>query len=152
MREQDEAPPLVRAHREKLSGRYTVGRVDGGAVAVGLVVALVTFVPTMPTIVPAWIAVPVVGGGLVLGGILAARTRASETVCGACHGALTAVAFLAVIALLLGATALSGGDPTALPLAAIVGLDRLPVLTAVAAAVGAGTLGGSLTMATRTDP
>lgn len=152
MREPDEAPPLIRAHRAKLSGRYTVGRVDGGAVAVGLVVALATFVPTMPAIVPAWVAVPVVGAGLVLGGTLAARTRAAETICGACHGALTAVAFLAVFGLLLVATALSGGDPTALPLAAIVGVDRLPVLTTVAAVVGAGTLGGSLTMATRTEP
>lgn len=149
MSDDEEPPPLLRAHRAKRTGVATVGRVDGGAIAVGLVVALATFAPTMADVVPLWLAIVLVAIGLFLGGFVAAHIRSPEALCGACHGGVLAIGYLVIVGTVVASTLFSGGDVSDLAVVGILHAGRGSTIAAIGTAIGFGAAGGFAARANR---
>lgn len=138
----DDDPSAVhRAHRAKRL-RSVTGGVDGGAVAVGLVVPLALFAPTLVVDVPDWMVLTGLVVGLFLGGFLARSVSSPHAWCRCCHGAYVGAATATVIALVIIADSLASGETVVLEIRHIVGPNLTGHLVATAVAIGIAGIGG----------
>ena len=116
----DRPSPLRRAHRAKRV-RNIAGGFDGGAVAVGLVLPLSAFAPTLILEMPDLVVVGMTAIGLFLGGFLARSMTSQRAGCALCHSLLVGVLAVVVIALVLLADDLARSETVVIELAQIAG-------------------------------
>lgn len=121
MTDGDRPKTLRRVRRAKQDGSSSP-RFDGGAVAAGLLCALVAFVPVILFAPPAWAAIVLVGGGLFVGGFLTAHLTAEDG-CAICHAGVVGLTFYTVVAGLAATTYLAPGDPPTSTLIAAAATD-----------------------------
>lgn len=108
MSDEDRPSAVARARRAKRAAG--AGRLDGGAVAVGLLCALVAFVPAVLFALPGWATAGLVGAGLLLGGFVAAYVLPREG-CAICHAGAVGLTFYTIVAAVLASTALAPATP-----------------------------------------
>ena len=138
----DDKPSAVhRAHRAKTI-RSVVTGVDGGAIAVGLVVPLFVFAPTLVFNVPEWVVIGGLVGSLFLGGFLAQSVAAADSRRGGIHGPAVGLATVVVIGLVVIADGLATSDTVSLEIRSIVGPEFVRVLVSIVLAVAIAGVGG----------
>lgn len=131
---EDEPPPLRRAHRAKRV-RDLTGGIDGGAIAVGLVLPLLGFASILVIGLPDWFVGGVLGLCLFVGGILATAMRGSWATCGICHGMLVGVASGVIASLLVLADVIAESETVDLELTRIAGHSTTAMVSSVVLAV-----------------
>ena len=121
-----------------------MGAIDRGALAIGLVLPVGLFSPTVIWELPAVLTLGLTLLGLFIGGFLAGYLSPGGTGSRAIHGGTMAVIFWIIVALIIGTTVLS--EQVLLDLSIVAAFDgdwqRLGLFTAVS--IGVATVGGAL--------
>lgn len=130
----DKPPPLRRAHRAKRL-RQVTGGIDGGAVAVGVVIPLLGFASILVIAVPDWVAGSIVFFSLLFGGMLATAVHGSWATCSICHGMLVGVTSAFVASMIVVADFVAESDTVELELTSIVGHSTTAIIASIVIAV-----------------
>lgn len=148
MDDPSDPPQLTRVRRAKQAGRG-VGSIDGGAIAVGLLVPIAVFAPTILGIIPPVVSLVFIAIAVFLGGFLAGRLSASTGLCGACHGMIVGALLVLIAGVVTATASLAGGEPGVSSPATLLLSSPLLAANAVVLSLGIGTLGGMIGMAER---
>ena len=127
MTDEDEPPQYVRQHRAKRR-MLTTGRMDGGAIAVGVLLAMFAFAITVVLPVSEEAGLALVAIGLFVGGWATGRLVAAGTISAILHGLVATVLFLAIAAVVGFAEFLA--DPAEPELAVLETVGTGSVITA----------------------
>ena len=124
----DEKPPqYVRAHRAKHRG-ISASNVDGGAIAIAVLVVLSAFASTVVLPIPEWESLALVGMGLITGGFLLRRLIDAGTGMALVHGVLGTVVFLGIAAVVHLAEQLAERDDSEIGAIGTILSDPLPTI------------------------
>lgn len=137
----DDPSAVRRAHREKRM-RDLAGGIDGGAIAVGVVVPLAGFAPILVFAVPTWLAAAVLGSTLFLGGFLTSSITAANARCPGCHGAIVGVCTAIVIGGVVLADGLADSDTVSLDIVHIAASEPTTAFGTTVAGVLIAGIGG----------
>lgn len=118
-------------------------RLDSGAVALGLLVAVVAFAPIAVLSLPALVGLGLLWVGVAMGGFVAARTSTISDGCGALHGVVTGVGCLFVVSIVTTVTVMTNNSAATTP-AAAMGADPLVLGSSGIVVLCLATVGGAI--------
>lgn len=144
MADDSEVPPIERTKSAKSRSSRGMGSIDRGALAIGLVLPVGLFSPTVIWELPAVLTLGLTLIGLFIGGFLTGYLSPVGTVSRAIHGATMAVIFWIIVVLIVGTTLLS--EQVLMDLSIVAAFDGSWLQLAIYAifSVGIATLSGTL--------
>ena len=144
MSEDEKPPPITRAKRAKGDSSVSGTLFDGGAIAIGLLLPLSTFAPTVVWELPPSITLGLIASGLFIGGYLTGFLTATTNRCQLCQGTVMAFCFCIIVVFVSATTLLSGDSISDLSIIVALGdqWEILAIGTAVAVLIA--TVGSAL--------
>lgn len=124
MTDDEEPPQYVRQHRAKRRS-FSPGRIDGGGIAVGVVVAMFAFAITVVLPVSEGVGLALVAIGLFVGGWATGRLVAAGAISAILHGVVATVLFLAIAAVVALAESIADPEEPEMAIFETVGTDHV---------------------------
>lgn len=137
----DDPSAIRRAHRAKRLGSLDPG-IDGGAVAVGLVLPLAAMAPTLVLEMPGWVAIGSLGIGLFIGGFLSRSLVSAGSRCPRCHGAYVGMVAVIVLYLVIAADVVATSETVSLEFRTIIAGEVTRAAIAALLMIGVAGSGG----------